>query len=126
MVSKIYIQCVEKIIPKITESLRSDYTIYMDNDSKHISIESLKIYKSNLISIKLGPAYSPDLNSIENLWGLIKREIISKSFKSLAEVQNFVENTWSKILIETWENTIKGMSNRYSKIITLGGKNIEI
>ena len=45
----------------------------MDNDSKHISIESLKFFKSNLIRIKLGPAYSPDLNSIKNLWRLIKR-----------------------------------------------------
>ena len=45
---------------KITESLGSEYIIYMDNDSKHISIESLKFNKSNLISIKLGPAYSSD------------------------------------------------------------------
>ena len=93
MDSKIYIQCVKKIISEITESLGSDYIIYMDNDSKHISIESLKFYKSYLISIKLGPAYSPDLNPIENLWGWIKREMSSKSFKSLSEVQDFVEIT---------------------------------
>ena len=62
MDSKICIQCVKKIIPEITESLGSDYIIDMDNDSKHISIESLKFNKSNLISFKLGPAYSPDLN----------------------------------------------------------------
>ena len=112
MDSKIYIQCVKKIIPEITESLGSDYIIYMDNDSKHISIESLKFYKSNLISVKLGPAYSPDLNPIENLWGLIKREMSSKSFKSLSEVQDFVEIAWSKIPIDILENTINGMSNR--------------
>ena len=67
MDSKIYIQCLKKIIPEITESLGTDYIIYMDNYSKHISIESLKFYKSNSISIKLGPAYSQDLNPIENL-----------------------------------------------------------
>ena len=83
-----------------------------DNDSKHISIESLKFYKSNLISIKYGPAYSPDLNPIENLRVLIKREMSSKSFKSLSEVQDFVENVWNKIPFETLENTINGMSNR--------------
>ena len=92
MDSKIYIQYVKKIISEIKESLGSDYIICMNNDSKNISIEFLKSYKSNLISINLGPAYSLDLNSINNLWGLIKREMISKSFKSLAEVQNFVEN----------------------------------
>ena len=89
----------------------------MDNCSKHISIKLLKFYKSNLISIKLGTAYSPDLNPIENKWELIKREMRSKSFKTLAEVQNFVEKSWSKIPTETLENTIKGMSNRYAGII---------
>ena len=64
----------------------------MDNDSKHISIESLKFFKSNLISIKLRPAYSPDLSPIENLRRLIKRETSSKSFKLLSEVQIFFEN----------------------------------
>ena len=46
-----------------------------------------------------------------------------KSFKTLAEVQNFVENTWSKIQTETLENTIKTMSNWYARLIALGWKN---
>ena len=37
---------VKKIIPEITESLRSDYIIYMENYLKHIWIESLKFYKA--------------------------------------------------------------------------------
>ena len=39
----------------------------------------------------------------------------SKSFKSLSEVQDFVEIAWSKIPIETLENTINGMSNRIGR-----------
>ena len=53
MDSKIYSICKENY-SKITESLRSDYIIYMDNNSKHISIEPLNFNKSNLISFKLG------------------------------------------------------------------------
>ena len=48
----------------------------------------------------------------------------SKSFKNLTEVQNFVEIVWSKIPIQTLENTIKGICNRYARVIALGGKNI--
>ena len=48
----------------------------------------------------------------------------SKSFKTFAEVQKNFENAWSKILTETLENTIKGISNRYARVIALGGKNI--
>ena len=54
---------------------------------------------------------------------MIKRELSSKSFKMLAEVQDFV-----KILeqdsFEILENVIKDMSNLYSRVITLRGKNI--
>ena len=124
MNSKIYIQCVKKIILELTESLGSYHIIYMDNDSKHISIECLKSNKSNLTSIKLGSAYLPDLNPIEDLWGLIKKKMSSKSFKTLTEVQNFDKNARRKIPTETLENTIKGMSNRYTRVITFGGKKI--
>ena len=46
----------------------------MDNHPVHKSLNSLKFYKEKDIKvINLSP-YSPDLNSIENILGKIKKE----------------------------------------------------
>ena len=48
----------------------------MDNDAKHVSsVETLKWYSSCEIEIEIesGPPHSPDINPIENVWGIIKK-----------------------------------------------------
>ena len=43
----------------------------MDNDSKHVLAEIKKWYQSCNIEIESGPLHSSDINSIENVWGII-------------------------------------------------------
>ena len=47
--------------------------IQMDNARVHWLINSLKFYRENKIRIIDWPTNSPDLNPIENWWGLKKQ-----------------------------------------------------
>ena len=47
----------------------------MDNDAKHVSVETLKWYSSYEIEIETGPPHSPDINPIENVSGTIKKKL---------------------------------------------------
>ena len=40
----------------------------MENDAKHVSVETLKGYSSCEIEIEIGLPHSPDINPIENVW----------------------------------------------------------
>ena len=63
------------------------------------------------------PSQSPDLNPIENLWGVLKNEVSKRQFSNKAELWSFVKEEWQKIPIETCRKLISSMPNRMQKVI---------
>ena len=61
----------EKLLP----TLKQGSIIAMDNASYHKSTHLLKLFLKHKVSIVYLPAYSPDLNPIENIWGTIKQHL---------------------------------------------------
>ncbi len=43
------------------------------------------------------PVNSPDLNPVENLWGIVKRKMINKRPKNADELKATVKETWASI-----------------------------
>ena len=55
--------------------LKQGSIIVMDNASYHKSIHLQKLFLDHKVSLVYLPAYSPDLNPIESLWGTIKQHL---------------------------------------------------
>ena len=47
----------------------------MDNYAKHVSVETLKWCNCCEIEIETGPPHFPDINPIENVWGIINKKL---------------------------------------------------
>jgi hypothetical protein len=58
------------------------------------------------------PAYSPDLNPIENVWGFIKRAIKPIRAASLSEVQSLVLDEWAKLPLPYIRTLYESMPRR--------------
>ena len=43
------------------------------------------------------PAYSPDLNPMENLWNTMAREVEKRSCETMEELQDVVADVWDKL-----------------------------
>ena len=56
----------------------------MDNARIHWTLDALRFYKKN-IGVIDWPAYSPDLNPIENVWAYIKGKLSGKKFISMKQ-----------------------------------------
>ena len=65
------------------------FLFQQDNAPIHVSNYSKTWIKNNQIKILDWPAYSPDLNPIENVWGLLARNVYEdgKQFDVVEELK---------------------------------------
>ena len=65
------------------------------------------------------PAQSPDLNSIEHLWFLLKRRLAKypKSVKSITKFWERVQVEWEKIEVAECQRLIESMPRRVQEVI---------
>ena len=67
------------------------------------------------------PAQSPDLNTIENLWMFLKKEIRKRCTppKTLSDLQAVIREEWEKIPLEIVQTLIESMQRRVKQVIKL-------
>lgn len=120
----------EKYVSILKENLSKIYEKNMffqfDNDPKHTSLLAKGFLNKNKIKCLDFPPYSPDLNPIENIWGILKT--------NMGKRKNEITNVnFTKIIIEEWDKiapdivfkTINSMPTRLAKIIKNKGDYID-
>ena len=71
------------------------------------------------------PRYSPDLNPIENIWGIMAGKLRKKNISTQFEVIELVNQEWKKIDQEQIDNWIDSMSGRIIEWIDHDGDRIK-
>ena len=113
----------ESLLPN-AEALAGDKWIFQqDNASIHMSNATKSFFRCNNIDLLTWPACSPDLNPIENLWGLIVQRVYKndRQFGSINELWEAVQETWYSVEPEYLQNLIYSMKNRISEVIQRNG-----
>lgn len=115
------------LLPFIRRFRRKKYTFQLDNASIHTSSTTSRWFSAKHIQVLEWPACSPDLNPMENLWGMLVREIYAnnKQFQSKDELKTAILNAWSKIDAKTTSNLVQSMNNRIFQLIQRNGNVID-
>ena len=98
-----------------------DFIFQWDNDPKHNSKLALEFYKKNKFDSLEWPPYSPDLNPIENIWGIVKQEVNKYDLLKISDVIAKVKTVWSEIDQEMIKHCIENMPIRLNKWIESSG-----
>ena len=107
--------------------IQQNWTFMQDGASIHRSKHTMEWLKQKKISVLEWPANSPDLNLIENLWGILTRAVFSngRQFRTKEELKVEILKQWDLISAETLKNLIKSMPNRIIDVISRKGSNTE-
>ena len=80
--------------------------------------------KENVPEIMDWPSNSPDLNPIENLWAIVKRETERRMPKNLNELERIMVEEWNAIPVSVLINLVDSMKRRCEEVIVKNGERI--
>jgi len=94
-----------------------------DGASVHRSkLTTAWLTKKKIETIKW-PAHSPDLNPIENIWGILTRAVYAngRQFQNKVELKEEILKQWSLISPEQLSNHVESMTDRVIEVIKKDG-----
>ena len=97
------------------------YLFQQDNAPAHNAKRTKAWLNEQHVQIISWPPNSPDLNPIENLWGILKRRIEDKNPKTKTDLITTALKEWEKLPLESVKNVTKSMPHRISQVQQRGG-----
>ncbi len=106
----------EKMLPSL-RALGRRALFQHDNDPKHTSKATVGFLKKNRVKVIQWPSMSPDLNPIEHLWGILKRQVEHHSPSSIQSLKEVILEEWKKIDLAKCRQLIHSMPRRLGAVI---------
>ena len=89
-------ECFEVFLNELSKQELKEYKILLlDNGTFH---KAKRLLIPNNIALCFLPSYSPELNPAEKVWAFLKRKITNKAFKTLDELQKFIDRIIQKFI----------------------------
>ena len=99
----------------------ADFIFQQDLAPAHSAKATSTWFKDHGIPVLNWPANSPDLNPIENLWGIVKRKMRYARPNNAEELKATIRATWAPITPEQCHRLINSMPRHIAAVIQAKG-----
>ena len=121
MNSQMYVDILKKKTQEMKNLYPEGFVFMQDNDPKHkANITKNYLYK-NFMDVLDWPAYSPDLNPIENIWGWLKAMVSKEIPQNLDDLEKIIKKHWKSITPMMIQPYIDGMEQRFRDVLSKHG-----
>jgi transposase len=124
MDAEFYVDILRRQLPEIEDLLGDEWRFQQDNDPKHTSRLAKNFLRDNMPEVIDWPSNSPDLNPIENLWSIVKRNVEKKMPKNISDLRQFMVQEWDDIPQSTLIGLVESMKRRCELVIEGNGERI--
>ncbi len=95
----------------------ADFIFQQDLAPAHTAKATKSWFNDHGVTVLDWPANSPDLNPIENLWGIVKRKMRDTRPNNADDLKATVKETWSSIPPQQCHKLITSMPRRIEAVI---------
>lgn len=106
-----------KMKPFAVDNMPQNWVFQQDNDPKHKSNLVKNWLNHNNITVLDWPAQSPDLNPIENLWGMFEREMQGQKYSKTEDLFEALHKHWNQLSKGYLEKLVDSMPRRCQEVI---------
>jgi hypothetical protein len=124
MDSKTYQELLrDNLLPFAANIGGQEWVFQQDNAPIHASNSTKKWFNDHQIRVLEWPSRSPDVNPIENLWGIIVREVYKngQQYESVQDLKTAIKRVWDRISEEIRQKLVESMENRIFEVILQKG-----
>jgi transposase len=123
-----YVSTLENYLVPFVDELGGEGVIFQqDKASIHTARLTKALFAEQNFSLMDWPAKSPDLNPIENLWGILARAVYKngRQFWSRTELIECILKCWLEIDAEYLQKLTTSMHKRCVEVLKRGGNKID-
>ncbi len=99
----------------------ADFIFQQDLAPAHTAKGTKSWFNVHGVTVLDWPANSPDLNPIENLWGIVKRKIRDTRPNNADDLKATIKATWASIPPQQCHKLITSMPRRIEAVIKAKG-----
>jgi len=124
--AEIYIELLETVLTEFAVYLYGDEWIFQqDNVPIHTARKTKDFLAARKIPLLQWPAISPDLNPIEDLWGILSNKVYKNGqFDTVNDLKKALIKEWDQINPTTLQDLATSTPNRINQIFIKKGKYI--
>ena len=108
------------LLPYAHDTYGEEFVFQQDNVSVHTAKYTKLYFESENIRVIPWPSRSPDLNPIENLWGILSRKVYDngrRSFNTKAELKTALLDSWASISTDTCHTLCASVKDQCFEVI---------
>ncbi len=99
----------------------ADFIFQQDLAPAHTAKGTQSWFNDHVVTLLDWPANSPDLNPVENLWGIVKRKMRDIRPNNADDLKATIKATWASISPEQCHRPIASMPRRIDAVIHAKG-----